>query len=132
MWQPNEMSTTVELLVRGGDVVTMDAAGTVVRDGAVAVGGAQIVAVGRFADLRPTYPAARVIGAAESVVTPLRVAAGVRAVGMRATLGQWGCDIADAPFAAPAAEVLVRQRAGLAALPPGGLVEGWVTLVGTI
>ena len=35
-----------DVLVRGGDVVTMDGARTVVRDGAVAVRGDVIVAVG--------------------------------------------------------------------------------------
>ena len=67
---------------------------------------------------------------AGTVAHPDRVAAALRRIGMRATLGQWGWDIDDAPFAAPAAEVIDRQRSGLAALPPGGLVEGWVTLVG--
>jgi 5-methylthioadenosine/S-adenosylhomocysteine deaminase len=51
-------------------------------------------------------------------------------VGVRATVGTWGWDIDEAPFAAPAAEVLDRQRAVLDALPPGGQVTGWVTLVG--
>jgi 5-methylthioadenosine/S-adenosylhomocysteine deaminase len=49
---------------------------------------------------------------------------------MRATLGQWGWDVEGAPFAAPPAEVLARQEAQLDLLPAGGLVEGWVTLVG--
>jgi 5-methylthioadenosine/S-adenosylhomocysteine deaminase len=38
--------------------------------------------------------------------------------------------VADAPFSAPADEVLDRQRAVLDCYPPGGLVTGWVTLVG--
>jgi 5-methylthioadenosine/S-adenosylhomocysteine deaminase len=59
-----------------------------------------------------------------------RVAAALGAAGLRATVGVWGWDVADAPFAAPASEVLDRQRAVLDAYPPGGLVEGWVTLVG--
>jgi 5-methylthioadenosine/S-adenosylhomocysteine deaminase len=59
-----------------------------------------------------------------------RVARGVVAAGARATVGTWGWDIEQGPFAAPADEVLDRQRAVLDALPPGGLVEGWVTLVG--
>lgn len=67
---------------------------------------------------------------AGTVVRPDRVAAGMAAVGVRGTVGTWGWDIDDAPFAAPADEVLDRQRQVLAAHPPGGLVEGWVTLVG--
>jgi len=67
---------------------------------------------------------------AGTVAHPERIAAGLRRVGMRATLGQWGWDVADAPFAAPADEVLARQADMLAKLPQGGLVEAWITLVG--
>ena len=67
---------------------------------------------------------------AGTVANPDRVAAGMTVVGVRGTVGTWGWDIEDAPFAAPADEVLDRQRQVLAAHPPGGLVEGWVTLVG--
>jgi 5-methylthioadenosine/S-adenosylhomocysteine deaminase len=58
------------------------------------------------------------------------VARGLRAVGIRATIGVWGWDIEQGPYAAPATEVLERQRALVEAYPSGGLVEGWVTLVG--
>jgi 5-methylthioadenosine/S-adenosylhomocysteine deaminase len=67
---------------------------------------------------------------AGTIAFPDRVALGIRRVGVRATIGTWGWDIDAAPFAAPAAEVLDRQRAVLDALPPGGSVTGWVTLVG--
>ena len=67
---------------------------------------------------------------AGTVAHPHRVAAGMEAVGVRGTVGTWGWDIADAPFAAPTEEVLDRQREVLASHPAGGLVEGWVTLVG--
>jgi 5-methylthioadenosine/S-adenosylhomocysteine deaminase len=67
---------------------------------------------------------------AGTVAHPDRVAAAMRAVGMRGTVGTWGWDVDDGPFAAPAGEVLGRQRAVLDAHPPGGLVTGWVTLVG--
>ncbi len=59
-----------------------------------------------------------------------RVAAALRNVGLRATLGVWGWDIEEGPFTAPTGEVLDRQRAVVDAYPSGGLVEGWVTLVG--
>lgn len=59
-----------------------------------------------------------------------RVAAGLTRIGQRATLGVWGWDIEQGPFAAPAGEVLDRQAAVLDAHPAGGLIEGWVTLVG--
>jgi 5-methylthioadenosine/S-adenosylhomocysteine deaminase len=67
---------------------------------------------------------------AGTVAHPDRVVQGLSAVGMRGTIGTWGWDIEVGPFAAPADEVLDRQRAVLAAHPRGALVEGWVTLVG--
>jgi 5-methylthioadenosine/S-adenosylhomocysteine deaminase len=67
---------------------------------------------------------------AGTIAFPERVAEGLRRVGLRATLGTWGWDVELGPFAAPADEVLDRQRAVLDALPPGGTVTGWVTLVG--
>jgi 5-methylthioadenosine/S-adenosylhomocysteine deaminase len=193
----------VDLLVRGGDVVTVDADRRTIADGAVAVRGELIVAVGTWGDMRAAHPAATVIGDADSLVTPGyinthqhltgdrlvhscipdaidsqdaifgwavpvhsnhtgdddelsatlgaidavtngitctveagtvahpdRVAEAVRSVGMRATIGQWGWDVADVPFGAPAPEVLERHAALLDRMLPGGLVEGWVTLVG--
>ena len=68
---------------------------------------------------------------AGTVAHPERVANGMKALGIRGTLGTWGWDIEEGPFTAPAAEVLDRQRAVVAAYPNGeGLVTGWVTLVG--
>lgn len=203
MWQPLLMGHEAGVLVRGGDVVTMDAARTVVRDGAVLVQGTTIAAVGSFDDLQREHPHALNIGNAEAVVTPgyinghqhvtgdrlvhscipdaidsqdaifgwavpvhgahtgdddelsamlacieavtngitctveagtvahpHRVAAGIRRVGMRATIGQWGWDVEGVPFAAPAHEVLARQTQLIDELPAGDLVEAWVTLVG--
>lgn len=203
MWQPLLMGHEAGLLVRGGEVVTMNAARTVVPDGAVLVKSSTIAAVGKFSDLRRENPEALVIGDADGVVTPgyvnahqhltgdrlvhscipdaidsqeaifgwavpvhgahtgdddelsamlasieavtngitctieagtvahpQRVATGVRRVGMRASIGQWGWDVDGAPFAAPAAEVLARHAELLDTLPAGDLVEAWVTLVG--
>jgi 5-methylthioadenosine/S-adenosylhomocysteine deaminase len=67
---------------------------------------------------------------AGTVAHPDRVAAGITAVGMRATLGTWGWDAGGLPYAGTVDEVLDRQRAVLDGFPTGGLVEGWVTLVG--
>ena len=67
---------------------------------------------------------------AGTVAYPERVVAGLEAVGLRGTIGTWGWDIEQGPFAAPADEVLDRQRAVVERWPPGGLVTGWVTLVG--
>ncbi len=67
---------------------------------------------------------------AGTVAHPERVVAGMRRVGVRGTIGTWGWDVEVGPFAAPADEVLERQRRVLDAFPPGGTVTGWVTLVG--
>jgi 5-methylthioadenosine/S-adenosylhomocysteine deaminase len=67
---------------------------------------------------------------AGTVAHPDRVVAAMEAVGVRGTIGTWGWDIDAGPFAAPAAEVLARQRAVVERWRPGGLVTGWVTLVG--
>jgi 5-methylthioadenosine/S-adenosylhomocysteine deaminase len=67
---------------------------------------------------------------AGTVAHPTRVAAAMSAVGIRGTVGTWGWDIEEGPFVGTAAEVLDRQRAVVEAFPAGGLVEGWVTLVG--
>lgn len=67
---------------------------------------------------------------AGTVAHPDRVARGLATVGMRARIGTWGWDVDDAPFAAPADEVLDRQREVLADVGTEGLVAGGVTLVG--
>lgn len=67
---------------------------------------------------------------AGTVAHPDRVAHSLNKVGMRGTIGTWGWDIEVGPFTAPTDEVLARQRAVVNAHPKGGLVEGWVTLVG--
>lgn len=67
---------------------------------------------------------------AGTVAHPLRAARGLAATGIRGVMGGWGWDAEDAPYALPAAETLARQAATLDALPPGGRIEGWVTLVG--
>jgi 5-methylthioadenosine/S-adenosylhomocysteine deaminase len=60
----------VDLLVSGGTVVTMDRERRVFEDGAVAVRGGRVVAVGRRAELARRYAAAQVIDAAGRAVIP--------------------------------------------------------------
>ena len=67
---------------------------------------------------------------AGTVAHPDRAAMGLARAGIRGTVGTWGWDIEEGPFAAPVDEVLDRQRAVVEAHPSGELVEGWVTLVG--
>jgi 5-methylthioadenosine/S-adenosylhomocysteine deaminase len=74
------MPTTVEakaaapkltdLIVRGGTVVTMDGERRVIEDGAVAVLGGRIVAVGKRADVERRFSAREVIDATGRVVMP--------------------------------------------------------------
>ncbi|MCP4202736.1 MAG: amidohydrolase family protein, partial [bacterium] len=58
------------LLVEGGTVVTMDAAGTVVPDGAVAIEDGRITAVGPREELLLAHPEARRISAGGGVIMP--------------------------------------------------------------
>jgi len=67
---------------------------------------------------------------AGTVAHPDRVGEAFTRVGVRGCISTWGWDLADGPYAAPADEVLDRQRAVLDQFPPGGLVDGWVGLIG--
>jgi 5-methylthioadenosine/S-adenosylhomocysteine deaminase len=67
---PGDGPAAEVLLVTGGTVVTMDADRTVLADGAVAVSGADIAAVGPAADLAARYPDARRIDATGKIVLP--------------------------------------------------------------
>ncbi|MFC8349332.1 amidohydrolase [Streptomyces sp. NPDC057280] len=61
---------SIDLLVHGGDVLTVDEAGTVVRDGAVAVHEGEIVAVGPAEELTARFTAAERIDAEGCLVLP--------------------------------------------------------------
>ncbi|KOU60544.1 N-ethylammeline chlorohydrolase [Streptomyces sp. MMG1533] len=58
------------MLVHGGDVLTVDDAGTVVRDGAVAVHEGEILAVGPAEELKARFTAAESLDAAGCLVLP--------------------------------------------------------------
>jgi len=60
----------VSIIIRGGTVVTMDGSSRVIENGAVAIRGERIVAVGSSAELAAKYTAARIINAAGKVVMP--------------------------------------------------------------
>ena len=62
--------TRVSLLITGGTVVTMDESGTIVSNGAVAIDGATIVAVGTAGDLDAKYAARDRIDARGQIVMP--------------------------------------------------------------
>ena len=59
-----------DLLITGGTVITMDSARRVIDDGAVAIVGDRIAAVGTSAELRDRFRAREVIDARRKVVMP--------------------------------------------------------------
>jgi 5-methylthioadenosine/S-adenosylhomocysteine deaminase len=60
----------VDVIIRGGTVVTMDGSSRVIEDGAVAIRRERIVAVGAASEVAAKYAAARTINAAGKVVMP--------------------------------------------------------------
>jgi len=62
--------TPVDILITGGTVITMDDGRRVLENGAVAIAGDRIAAVGTAADLRARFRATRVIDAARKVIMP--------------------------------------------------------------
>jgi len=63
-------TTRVDTLIIGGTVVTMDGAKRVIKDGAVAIRGDEIVAIGETADLSRRFRARSVINARGKAVIP--------------------------------------------------------------
>jgi 5-methylthioadenosine/S-adenosylhomocysteine deaminase len=63
------MAESVDLLIEG-TIITMDPARRVIRDGAVAVGGDRIVAVGPATEVRERYDAPRTLGGDRRIVLP--------------------------------------------------------------
>ena len=66
----NRPSAVADLLVVGGDVVTMNQQRHVLLGGAVAIGGDRILAVGSTSALRAEWPGTRELDASRCVVTP--------------------------------------------------------------
>lgn len=191
------------VIIRGGDVLTLDPERRVLLGGSVGFNGGTIVAVGSRTEVEEALPGADVVDATGCVVTPgfinthihltgdpltrslipdalpassghhryaiplleaheqrddeLGVAlsaaecllTGVTTVleactlvfpeaavsalaetGIRARVGPWGQDQGEGSFVVSTDEVLDRQRVLLDAYPPGGRIEGWITLQG--
>ncbi|MCC7104556.1 MAG: amidohydrolase [Chloroflexi bacterium] len=60
----------VDILIEGGSYVTMDATRRIIRDGAVAIKGDRIAAIGKRDELRQRYRGARTIDASSRVTFP--------------------------------------------------------------
>ncbi len=65
-----EEPRAVDYLLAGGIVVTMDAAGSVILDGAVTIAGKEIVAVGPSDALRARFQAAEIVDCGGCVILP--------------------------------------------------------------
>ncbi|MCH9027845.1 MAG: hypothetical protein IIA05_12165, partial [Proteobacteria bacterium] len=61
---------TIDLIVRGDHVLTMDPEQSVVADGAVAINDGMIVAIGPAAEIMASYRAGEVLDGAGKVVMP--------------------------------------------------------------
>ena len=68
--QRKTQTNSVDLIVRGGSVVTMDAQGRVLENGAVAVRDGKIIAVGNSDEIARRYSAQQVIDASGKAVIP--------------------------------------------------------------
>src|SRR6266446_6826980 len=62
--------TVVDLIVSGGTIVTMDGPRRVIDNGAIAIKGGRIEAIGRASDINQRYTARQVINATGKVVVP--------------------------------------------------------------
>ncbi|HEX8844248.1 MAG TPA: amidohydrolase [Pyrinomonadaceae bacterium] len=63
-------ATNVDIIVRGGTIVTMDDQRRVIEDGAIAIRGGRVVAVGKSAEIGSKYTARETIDARGKVVIP--------------------------------------------------------------
>jgi 5-methylthioadenosine/S-adenosylhomocysteine deaminase len=77
----------IDLMINGWYVVTMNERRDIIRDGAVAVRGDEIVAVGKQSDLAARYDPARTIGGDRFVVTPGMVNTHIHITGEPLTRG---------------------------------------------
>lgn len=66
----NGVAGNVDLLIKGWYVVTMNETRDIIHDGAVAIRGKEIVAVGKTSELEEMYSAKETIGGDSFVVTP--------------------------------------------------------------
>lgn len=68
--EPAAAPDGIDLVVKGDYIVTMDGAGTVIENGAIAIDDGVIVAVGDAAEIEATYPAVETLSGTGRVVMP--------------------------------------------------------------
>ena len=83
----NTMTEQIDTLIVGSHVVTMNATRDVIRHGAVAVRGNEIVDVGKQSDLEALYTATATVGGDRFVVTPGMVNTHIHVTGEPLTRG---------------------------------------------
>lgn len=81
------MPQPIDMLIKAWYVVTMDTERAVIKDGAVAVQGGRIIAVGKAADLSRDFTAARELGGSRFVLAPGLVNTHIHITGEPATRG---------------------------------------------
>ena len=81
------MTKQIDTLIIGSHVVTMNETRDVIRHGAVAVRGNQIVAVGKQTDLEAEYTATNTVGSDRFVVTPGMINTHIHVTGEPLTRG---------------------------------------------
>jgi cytosine/adenosine deaminase-related metal-dependent hydrolase len=64
------MKEKVDLLIKGGILLTMDVEGTIIEDGSIAVNGQRIAAVGKTHEIEAKYKPERKINAEKKVIMP--------------------------------------------------------------
>jgi 5-methylthioadenosine/S-adenosylhomocysteine deaminase len=62
--------SNVDIIIKGGTVVTMDGSRSVIEDGSVAINAGRIMAVGKTAEIDRSYTARETINAAGKVIIP--------------------------------------------------------------
>ena len=81
------VTENIDLLIKGWYVVTMNQTRDIIHDGAVAIRGNKIVAVGKTSELEATYTAAETIGGDRFVITPGMVNTHIHITGEPLTRG---------------------------------------------
>ena len=83
----SEQPISIDTIIRGWYVVTMNKTRDIIRNGAVAIDNGSIVAVGKYSDISRTYTAKETVGGDRFVVTPGMVNSHIHITGEPLTRG---------------------------------------------